>query len=1089
MLTSQGSISRSDVLNGDWGLLLGPRIVNFTAWDPDNDDSFYSNGDRLTIGFSEPTNEPDVSNKTAVDWLFSFGGRVSLGNNYTGEWTNGGRDVVIHLLDVVGATSPVVNATRVSVLERGMLLNAGRFSLPSVAQSDRLTGDFGQREGPFMTELRAWGDANDAIFSDGDQLIFTFSEPTNQPDVSNSSAVESLFAFSQDGAGGPMSRRLLSHLNVSLGHGLVGNWTSPSQLVVTVMNTSGATVPRIGSFTVDVLPEAGLKDAEEKSFASRARVVLSTGHFGTLAGPQLLQCVANDHDDLDAKWSAGDTLLLVFAEPTNEPVVGSKAALDHLFNFSVSIGNDYTGSWLNSTHLLITLTDVPSSVGVSVIPRIGDLVVSTNFPNPTGVKNQAETSLETLASVAVSGDWGQKQPEIVKVVYPSSPFILVGDKILVIFDVPTNQPIVATKEDVDRVVQFCQPIAKNYTGRWINGTHLELDVLETLEQQPDLATLCVSANITNELGTIPPGNVNAPPPSGGSLSVAGPEIVSLVAVDPDNMDNFFSVGDQLWISFDVATNQPSVSTTAEINNLIAFTSLFGSEMNATWVNATLLVVETRNLTGVVNAPGFGEFNVSVRTFGGMTTADGKSRFSNGFSPKLTGSWGTFVPPPAGSGGNILTAPTPQPVDLTPVCDIWCVLGIIGGVLAMCILFFCVFLWRRRRKNRVEMEGVVKGGETKDGGWMVSDSESESDDEDLGVLASANSLTLNEMMDGKRGGMNPLANMSPKPIVIQSRDANSTSRPSPVKSLPALKHVAAAKEAASRMKEVQGVHKVPSLPKTLQQLSKPSPHRDSMTYEDPMSTGATTLSKPRLPSLKHITPTKLANQMSPSQLNTAVDDEVAKVQEQMRVGKMNTSNASPMRVSRAKSREGSRSKPRLMKTIRTRTASRELPSLSQLNEMPHPRGLSISLGPSGKLAMPNLAASPHLLNEDSISSDDEEEEIGEEVALEQVSTPKPPSERKLELRKPSVKMPPPMKMPSMMKSPVVKQMKPMQMPSMPSPKMTLPSLPQMPRPMPSSNAQRLDLVDELEEIRQGYGEEGKEEHKKMIERVLEEEKME
>ncbi|MGI0011355.1 MAG: LamG domain-containing protein, partial [Nitrosopumilaceae archaeon] len=83
-----------------------PSIASVIASDGDGiaDDGF-SNGDTITVKFTNSTNRPPVATKSQVDGLFTFS--QSLGNNYVGEWINPST-LVITIVDSTGATPPAV---------------------------------------------------------------------------------------------------------------------------------------------------------------------------------------------------------------------------------------------------------------------------------------------------------------------------------------------------------------------------------------------------------------------------------------------------------------------------------------------------------------------------------------------------------------------------------------------------------------------------------------------------------------------------------------------------------------------------------------------------------------------------------------------------------------------------------------------------------------------------------------------------------------------------------------------------------------------------------------------------------------------
>jgi len=119
--------------------IQGPKIQSITAADPTKSAS-YSNGDTITVVFSEPTNQPKVETKPDLDKLFSFS--QNLGADYAGSWTDPST-LVITIVDSSGATPPTIGGFRATLKESGDLTNAEGTSLVSTTTSPTLVGIFG----------------------------------------------------------------------------------------------------------------------------------------------------------------------------------------------------------------------------------------------------------------------------------------------------------------------------------------------------------------------------------------------------------------------------------------------------------------------------------------------------------------------------------------------------------------------------------------------------------------------------------------------------------------------------------------------------------------------------------------------------------------------------------------------------------------------------------------------------------------------------------------------------------------------------------------------------------------------------------
>jgi len=138
--TSLESDSTSPVLIGNFGQRAGPAIISLIAHDPDNLDSFFSDGDTLTVIFDTRTTEPPVATKAQIDSLFTFS--QTIGDDYTGVWNNVG-DLVITIVDGKQLPqAPIIGELQLTAKETGNLQATGG-SLPSISVSPFVTGSWG----------------------------------------------------------------------------------------------------------------------------------------------------------------------------------------------------------------------------------------------------------------------------------------------------------------------------------------------------------------------------------------------------------------------------------------------------------------------------------------------------------------------------------------------------------------------------------------------------------------------------------------------------------------------------------------------------------------------------------------------------------------------------------------------------------------------------------------------------------------------------------------------------------------------------------------------------------------------------------
>jgi len=252
-------------------------------------------------------------------------------------------------------------------------------SLPSIALSPLLTGNFGNKPGPAITSITAGdpsGTANPG-FTAGDTITVKFAESTNRPLAATTSDLNALFTFSE-----------------SIGNSYTGTWTSASILTITIVD-AGSANPNIGSATFTVKSSANLKNAAGTSLASTATSPALVGNFGQKAGPAITSLTAADPDNSDSIFSDGDTITVRFSEDTNRIgfAVGAtmtKANLDSLFTFTQEIGDDYTGVWTDDSTLVISIVDSGSD----------------NPPEIDGLRIIVKTSasLQNLLGTSLSSD-------------------------------------------------------------------------------------------------------------------------------------------------------------------------------------------------------------------------------------------------------------------------------------------------------------------------------------------------------------------------------------------------------------------------------------------------------------------------------------------------------------------------------------------------------------------------------------------------------------------------------------------------------------------------------------------------------------
>ena len=666
-LRKQGNVSlastpTSPQLTGSFGFKEGPSILSIEASNsPVTPAPFYSNGDTITVTFSEATNRPKVDAKVDLDKLFTFS--PSIGDKYVGSWLSPSV-LVITVLDIDEVTElDLIGILTLKVNADGDLRNEAGTSSQSISQSPSLVGDFGQKAGPLITSIRAADPApiDDAVFGNGDTITVRFSEATNQPAVTTTQDLDNLFTFSQ-----------------SLGTSYTGVFVNPQTLVITIVDSTGATPPVVGEFFLTVNSGAGIPElrAADGSEPSTPTSPLLVGTFGNKPGPFITSLVALDPFASTPVFGNGDTITVTFSEATNEPFKGtgnqlSKVDLDTLFSYTqgpdefrekfASLGGDYRGEYTDPLTLVITFTTTFDSI-VSQ-NSIGDLRFEVQ---PEGnLRDAVGTSLVSVSpSPPLEGTFETRDgPSILSIEASDSPLTPAtgfsnGDTITVKFSEATNEPDVETQANLDTLFTFLPPlVGAELTGNFIDPETLILTTINsgTTDPQPGEFTISVTGgDLRSGTGTSLASDSTSPALVGDFGQKAGPSIRAIVADDPDNSDSIFSNEDTITVKFSEPTNQPAVATKADLDRLFIFSQSIGDDYSGEFTLPSTLVITIVDSENLEVPPEVGVLTVTVRDSGDLQAATG-SLPSTAVSPPLSGTFGTFIEViPVTDGGSAFT---------------------------------------------------------------------------------------------------------------------------------------------------------------------------------------------------------------------------------------------------------------------------------------------------------------------------------------------------------------------------------------------------------------------------------------------------
>jgi len=524
--------------------------------DPDGGDAVFGNGDTITVSFSEDTNglTIPVATKADLDNLFAYS--QILGADYTGFFIDPAT-LIITIVNAGGSeiTIDSIGTFRLQVNLAANLKDAAGTSLASTALSPPLTGNFGTKAGPSIVSIVASdSDPINDGFGDEDSITVTFSEPTNRPLASTKTDIEKLFTFSD-----------------SLGADYVGTWTGASTLVIIIID-AGSASPQIGGFTMTVIADGvnDLKTQAGTSLASTSTSPALAGNFGTKAGPSITSIKAADPDGADAVFGNGDTITIRFSEATNglSLPVSSKSNIDDLFIFSQSIGDDYSGVFVNPLTLVITTLDTEN---LESPPVIGELTITVR-DDVVQLKDEANSSAaSTSVSPLLAGTFGNKAGPFITSLVALDPFANTldfgdGDTITVTFSDATNEPFKGldnkvTQADVDKLFTFStSPLADAYIGEWFNPLTFVITIVtkgsSTITDANSIGVFGLQVNSgANLKGVDVNGNANtltstaaSPQLEGTFKTRAGPSILSIVAVDLNvPVVPGFSAGDSIIV--------------------------------------------------------------------------------------------------------------------------------------------------------------------------------------------------------------------------------------------------------------------------------------------------------------------------------------------------------------------------------------------------------------------------------------------------------------------------------------------------------------------------------------------------------------
>ena len=289
-------------------------------------------------------------------------------------------------------------------------------------------------------------------------------------------------------------------------------------------------------------------------------------------------------------------------------------------------------------------------------------VLLISFRNAANVRNwppQSAPMDESLQQL-LRGDFG---PSVIKVSSmegkdPTSRDSIFDnfDTITITFNQDTNKghdmPLNGiTKDQIDKLFIFSQSLGSDYRAKWDSARAITIQVVNASgSAPPSIGGLWVGLRPEGNLRNLPascaPSNANYPSVKlAGDFGPSNIFITDFFAEDPDNLDNEFSSGDSLLVTFSQRTNQgglPGLMNKQQLDSLLAFTHPIGANYTGQWSSdSTKIYIYIYDATG--GAPQLFVSTASVKDSGNLRNWPAACQPSTSTSMALRGDLGRTIP--------------------------------------------------------------------------------------------------------------------------------------------------------------------------------------------------------------------------------------------------------------------------------------------------------------------------------------------------------------------------------------------------------------------------------------------------------------
>jgi len=398
------------------------------------------------------------------------------------------------------------------------------------------------------------------------------------------------------------------NLSIKVSENYTGIWRTESIFdIILDCIPPGPKVALIDALTAEILPGGNLRNSPPTSAPTGVLSPPLTGGFGPSV-VYIVSIVANDPNDDSSLYNAGDTIAINFNRPTMmanmPPGELAQEQVDYLFNFSMSLGSNYTGRWINSSTFLITITDPTASIRYWCQEKPDCL--SLNCPN-CATHTSEIPCLKQMPDSSIP----DSILNLGSLSCPSCPSPQVVD-----FDL-VNAGSAQCPNCSDPIFNWQERGICDYLndGGYRPPTIHDLFALvylsALLREDPPIN---LPSDGTDETGQVPLPRLS------GNFGPASINITSVVGEDPDNSDGVFSNGDKITITFNEDTDYARLPLGElrkdMVDSLFTFSTDLGPDYVGIWVSRQVFEITITDASFVVG-PALGEFFVTVKKAGDL----------------------------------------------------------------------------------------------------------------------------------------------------------------------------------------------------------------------------------------------------------------------------------------------------------------------------------------------------------------------------------------------------------------------------------------------------------------------------------------